>query len=670
MSWYPKATKKAVGEQVDSTGFLEIEKRIGASTAISIVDEFEAFGSPHFYVRTTGAVAQHRSDLGTPTIVIATQGPAGKLTAKQAAAIQALCEWLDQHHDHGPVEPEPTVPATVIPNAALASEALPLCWLHGPDGCDDCELRWSMRAITAHLEHSAVWIVGYAPPWVDRSRVQVIDVPTTGNPHGFGKHHQLNAALAAACAAIPGRFVVCHDDHFPVAPDASIDPVYRGGASLVSETEALEKKHARSAWTKNHRATLDHLVSLGRDADSLASYEVHRPMVVDSAPLAAMLAAVPVFPVKAVLYKSLYGNLAEVGGVGVYDHKVKAEDSEISTGSDWVSTNESSFAGLVGHQLRETFATPSAYERADSPPKVFPDPVVLTGTVEALEPTTVPGAKTAQVARMQGWLNVLGYACGQPPGHYGRKTQIAVKAFQEANGCKCGGQIKSEKFALLQRLAAAAVAAGEVKIVHPHQAHGLSSRQAGAALHDLAYNVPPDEAIVELGVFQGRTLLYLARGSSEGNRAPVTGVDPWDLPGDRYPSAWRAEKRHRSTFTHAETRAAAEGNVARSPWSDLVTLQRAFSVDAGNEWAGPAVGLLHIDGNHEAPHPLEDFDAWSPHLAPGAVVVWDDWDDEHPGVQEAVTDLVARGVLEQPVSAPGCARLAVTRFLGSSAQAA
>lgn len=201
------------------------------------------------------------------------------------------------------------------------------------------------------------------------------------------------------------------------------------------------------------------------------------------------------------------------------------------------------------------------------------------------------------------------------------------------------------------------------RISDPTQAVGYTKPAPGRILERLAAKVPADQVIVEIGVFHGRSTLYLARGSAAGNRAPVHAIDPWDLPGERYPAAWAAEKRNRSTFTLSETRRSAERNVEGSPWADVVTLRRAFGAEAGAAWDGPKVGLIHIDGNHEYPHPLQDFEAWAPHLAPSAHVLWDDWVPACPGVLQAVRELEDAGRITHAVLGKGCRRLAVSRFI-------
>lgn len=202
-------------------------------------------------------------------------------------------------------------------------------------------------------------------------------------------------------------------------------------------------------------------------------------------------------------------------------------------------------------------------------------------------------------------------------------------------------------------------------ITNPADVIGYTKPAPGRLLERLAAKVPADQAIVEIGVFHGRSTLYLARGAAAGRRAHVHAIDPWDLPGTRYPAAWAAEKRNRSTFTLAETRASAEANIAGSPWADGITLHRAFGAELGATWGytQTKVGLLHIDGNHEYPYPKADFEAWASHIADGAYVLFDDWVPACPGVLQAVKELEDEGRITPASLGKGCRRLAVTRFV-------
>ena len=185
--------------------------------------------------------------------------------------------------------------------------------------------------------------------------------------------------------------------------------------------------------------------------------------------------------------------------------------------------------------------------------------------------------------------------------------------------------------------------------LRPEDCPGLTTPQAGAILRDLAMNVPGDQAIVEIGVYLGRSLLYLADGAESGNGAAVYGVDPYDLPRPSKPK-----------YSSVETYLAAKHNV--QSWENI-TLLRAFSISAAKNWemGYPKVGLLYIDADHRKLPVLEDFAAWRPHLAPGCAVTFDDCHTDFPGVIEAVNCLWQRRSITRPVMATD--RLAVSTLL-------
>ncbi|HEY8866551.1 MAG TPA: class I SAM-dependent methyltransferase [Solirubrobacteraceae bacterium] len=61
--------------------------------------------------------------------------------------------------------------------------------------------------------------------------------------------------------------------------------------------------------------------------------------------------------------------------------------------------------------------------------------------------------------------------------------------------------------------------------------------------------------------------------------------------------------------------------------------------DSGGDPAAP-VDLLYIDSSHERAATIAEVEAWRPALAPGAIVVFDDYvHPDYPGVREAIREL-------------------------------
>lgn len=184
---------------------------------------------------------------------------------------------------------------------------------------------------------------------------------------------------------------------------------------------------------------------------------------------------------------------------------------------------------------------------------------------------------------------------------------------------------------------------------------GLTENIACEWLYRYARCVPAEQAIVEIGVYRGKSLLALAEGSLAGNRAPVWGIDPWNL--DR-PS--KPKYKSDETFRYA-TRA-----IAASPAAELVSPVRAFGSAVALTWSAspgrPPVGLLYVDADHRYEPVLADYRSWAPHLASDAILCWDDYHSDFPGVIQAVNELYALGEISKPRLAPGCSRLAVARW--------
>lgn len=192
---------------------------------------------------------------------------------------------------------------------------------------------------------------------------------------------------------------------------------------------------------------------------------------------------------------------------------------------------------------------------------------------------------------------------------------------------------------------------------------GLSSRDLCDILYNIAARVPADYAIVEIGVFRGRTACWLGAGALSGNGATVYAIDPWDLPGERYPYPWMNEPKfpHRRMFMEPSTREEAFTNVRKLGLSNVVLLNE-FSQNVAAIWDKAKVAFLFVDGNHEAEHVRGDFEKWAPHLIPGAIIAWDDHDRlSHPDVPKVIDELLAEGRISDFMLKAD--RLALTKFV-------
>lgn len=159
-------------------------------------------------------------------------------------------------------------------------------------------------------------------------------------------------------------------------------------------------------------------------------------------------------------------------------------------------------------------------------------------------------------------------------------------------------------------------------------------------LAGLASHVPADQAIVEIGTHHAANLCSMARAAKDGLGATCYGIDSYGS-GDIYRG--RPHMLHR--YTSADHKIALD-NIRAQHLVRRIKLIIATSTEAAATWDGPEIGLLVIDGEHREHAVLNDFHAWQPYLAPGAIVAFDDYEPRiGAGVIKAVDQLVEAGQL-------------------------
>lgn len=194
-----------------------------------------------------------------------------------------------------------------------------------------------------------VWIVGHRPGWL-RDVIHVPHEPLRG------KLVTITDALRAACRhpELPERFLLVDDDFFVLQPMETVPVLHRG--TLAEWTRSGRNV---SAYGTNARRARQLLESWG--ITEPLSYELHIPLVM--ARDATLEASERAGTAAAGMLRSLYGNLAGIGGTEVPD--VKIRDLTQVADIDWrfVSTGDMAFArGRVGEQIRDRFTEPSPWE--------------------------------------------------------------------------------------------------------------------------------------------------------------------------------------------------------------------------------------------------------------------------------------------------------------------
>jgi hypothetical protein len=214
------------------------------------------------------------------------------------------------------------------------------------------ELRYSLRSIERNLIHGDVWFVGGQPYGLKA------DKTITHTQRGILKWSKARDSLIRACknGGVSEKFWLFNDDFFVLKPMENEEPFFAG----LLHDHILRTEHRYGDKHTGYTRALRHCEDLLQDAElSTFDYALHIPMLVDKK---KMLEALETFP-DCPMFRSLYGNYAEIGGVQHNDVKIDNTDDSIPDGADFVSTTDGSFrCGVVGAQIRRLFPEKCKYE--------------------------------------------------------------------------------------------------------------------------------------------------------------------------------------------------------------------------------------------------------------------------------------------------------------------
>lgn len=151
------------------------------------------------------------------------------------------------------------------------------------------------------------------------------------------------------------------------------------------------------------------------------------------------------------------------------------------------------------------------------------------------------------------------------------------------------------------------------------------------ALYEYAL-LAPQGRIVELGTYKGRSAIAMALSGR-----PVLCVDKFE--------AETAE--FRPLPDHASGNFSADDVRANATLYGVeIRVIEGRTAEVGQQYSGEPVALMFIDADHHYEAVKADFAAWEPHLADGAIVVFDDslWE----GVERFLMELQTWGPIPGP----------------------
>jgi predicted O-methyltransferase YrrM len=193
---------------------------------------------------------------------------------------------------------------------------------------------------------------------------------------------------------------------------------------------------------------------------------------------------------------------------------------------------------------------------------------------------------------------------------------------------------------------------------HAREAVGFMPDDEGIALYEAGLAGAAAGPLLEVGTYCGKSAIYLGAAARERDTVLFT-VDHhrgseenqagWEFHDERLVDPRTGRMDTLPFFRRTMEDAGVE---------DVVVAVIGSSPMVARHWATP-LGLLFIDGGHAFDAALADYDGWSPHVAPGGVLVFHDiFEDPAEGGQapfEVWKHAVASGDFE-PVSTTGSLR--------------
>ena len=204
-----------------------------------------------------------------------------------------------------------------------------------------------MRSL-ANFPHGKVWFYGGCPDGLKPDHHVYVkqDQPTKwANIFNMYK-------MVCCNEDISEDFWLFNDDFF-IMKKVKHGPNYYEG-DLYKRVVTLEDKHGGiTPYSQQLRYTLQELDGMGCDTKN---YALHVPMLMNREKGKELCNII-----SGPMIRCVYGNYFKIGGENHRDVKIDRLD-RVAKDTEYLSTNDKSFQGMVGDQIRATFPSKCKYE--------------------------------------------------------------------------------------------------------------------------------------------------------------------------------------------------------------------------------------------------------------------------------------------------------------------
>jgi predicted O-methyltransferase YrrM len=160
-----------------------------------------------------------------------------------------------------------------------------------------------------------------------------------------------------------------------------------------------------------------------------------------------------------------------------------------------------------------------------------------------------------------------------------------------------------------------------------NQIDGWLTDREGELLYNLAKTTQGKGVIVEIGSWKGKSTIWLAKGSKDGNKVKVYAIDPHT-----------GSSEHKALYGKVWTFEEFNKNIKNAKVDDIVISIVKTSEEAAKNFDQP-IELIFIDGAHEYELVKLDFELWFPKVIEGGIMAFHDtttW----PGPKKVVDEFV------------------------------